>query len=209
MTGSSGTSPHSGQQDAARLVSGPSPPESQRLEVARRRARRPWRVSRDPRARRYSRTVLRDRRRPRAIARIECCCPPSSQSCFTVGRPSMDTSQGVMSPREAPTARGGGQFSTGAAGSALTGDVDGRCCRATTRISGSSRPSRVTESNGPESSAGRGIVLKTGWYSWWLLATPAARRPGGRGHRDSGRTRRGGFSLRARCSMSFGAPGKP
>jgi hypothetical protein len=110
MTGSSGTSPHSGQQDSARLVSGPSPPESQRLEVSRRRARRPWRVSRDPRARRYSRTVLRDRRRPRAIARIECCCPASSQSCFTVGRPSMDTSQGVMSPREAPTARGGSVF---------------------------------------------------------------------------------------------------
>jgi hypothetical protein len=46
-----------------------------------------------PGAHRYFRTVFRDRRSSRAIARIECCCPASSQSCFTVGPPSMGTSR--------------------------------------------------------------------------------------------------------------------
>src|SRR5262249_36055652 len=63
-----------------------------------------------PGARRYFRTVLRERLSSRAIARMECCWPASSQSCFTVGPPSIGTSQGVM-PQETPRRpRGGSLF---------------------------------------------------------------------------------------------------
>jgi hypothetical protein len=41
---------------------------------------------------------------------LQCCCPASSQSCFTVGPPSMATSQGVMAQERPRRPEGGSIF---------------------------------------------------------------------------------------------------